>query len=264
MHGRPWTGVAQILRSDIYIGVSTFGRFSTKLGSRQVRNDPSQWIRCEGAFEPLVREQTFRAAARTMARNRGRKTDADILDKLRALHLRLGRLSARDVLAEPDIPTPPTLARRFGSFKSACERAGYVRPIFPYTWVHPTLVHRACDLFEDNQMAIINAGGRADVTGSGQPILIDGKMSMGVTCCRPMRTKAHTSWRIHLTPGYGIDFLLVKLLGIPDDSLAGYALLPASRFGAPTIYISQSRDRPWNHRFASLAELYGLLLASAR
>jgi len=43
MHGRPWTGtgVAQILRSDIYIGVSTFGRFSKKLGSRQVRNDQS-------------------------------------------------------------------------------------------------------------------------------------------------------------------------------------------------------------------------------
>ena len=150
-----------------------------------------------------MREQTFRAAARTMARNRGSKTDAEIWDKLRALHLRLGRLSARDVLAEPDIPTPPTLARRFGSFKSACELAGYVRPTFPYTWVHPTLVHRACDLFEDSQMAIINAGGRAEVTGSGQPILIDGKMSMGVTCCRPMRTRAHTSWRIHLTPGYG-------------------------------------------------------------
>jgi hypothetical protein len=262
IHGQPWTGtgVAQILRSENYVGVMIFGKASKKLGTREVQNDSSQWIRCENAIEPLVDRKTFEAAKRGMARRTWSQSDGDLLDKLRRLYERLGRLSIRDVLKEPGYPMPTTYRLRFGSFTRACELVGYRRPCIPYAGVHPTLVHRACALLEDAAAVIVADGGRAELDNLEHVVMVDGNLRLGATWCRPMHNTRNVNWRIRLHAGYDIDLLLVGLLRRPGDIGAGYALLADSRFGSTRdAYISEKRTSAANNRFATLPELYATI-----
>jgi DNA invertase Pin-like site-specific DNA recombinase len=258
MTGRPWSGilVAHVIRSEMYKGVLTYNRHSRKLGGRDVLNDKSEWIRCEGAIEPLIDERTFRTANRRLSERRWSKSDHQLIKMLAALQARTGRLSVRDTLAQPGFPVPTTFARRFGSFREACARAGYIRPRILYASVHPTLLFRACDLLDDAAAAIRSSGGRVDVSDLDRTLLIDGRFRLGATMVRPMSTTPHTTWRIRFRAGFDIDWLLVGLLN-RTDNLVGYALLSEARFGSTReAFISASRAREANNRFGALPELY--------
>lgn len=260
INGAPWTGVGvgQILRSEIYSGTMIFGRYSKKLGGRQVANDPATWIRCDDVIEPLIDKRTFRAARKGMAARQWRKSDEELLDLLRGLYQRLGRLSVRDVLKQPNFPMPTTYLLRFGSFTRACALAGYVRPKIAYASIYPSLLHRALSLLEDACAAIQNAGGRIEALGE-TALRVDSVCTVGVTMVRPVTYK-RMSWRVRLLERNSIDFLLVGLLDRFEGVAPGFALLPASRFSSSRdVYISQSRPNAPNNRFANLAELYSLL-----
>ncbi|MFC0304378.1 recombinase family protein [Rhizorhabdus histidinilytica] len=261
MTGRPWSGilVAHVIRSDMYRGVLTYNRHSRKLGGRDVLNDKSEWIRCEGAIEPLIDERTFRTANRRLSERRWSKSDHQLIKLLATLQARTGRLSVRDTLDQPGFPVPTTFARRFGSFREACALAGYIRPQILYASVHPTLLFRACDLLEDAATAIRSSGGRVEVSEVDRTLMIDGKYRLGATMVRTMSTAPHTTWRARLREGFDIDWLLVGLLN-RTDNLVGYAVLPESRFGKTRdVYISASRIRAANNRIESLSELYSIL-----
>jgi len=263
MTGQPWSGilVAHVIRSDMYMGVMTYNRHSRKLGGPDVPNDRSEWIRCEGAVEPLVDERTFRAATRRLSERSWSKSDYQLLKMLRDLQSRLGRLSVRDTLAQPEFPVPTTFARRFGSFREACARAGYTRPKILYASVHPTLLHRTCDLLEDAEAAIRKAGGRVEASETDRTLLVDGQYRLGATMVRPSTYAKHVTWRMRLRSGFDVDILLVALLD-RFDSLVGYALLPEGRFGSTRdVFISQSRSRDANNRFDALHNLYELIAA---
>jgi len=262
--GGRWTatGVGQILRSETYTGVLVYAKSSKKLGTREVANDPSQWIRCDGAIEPIVNQRLFDAAKRGLAARQWSQSDEQLLDKLRKLHQRLGRLSVRDVLKEPGFPMPTTYRHRFGSFTHACELVGYVRPTLPYAGIHPTLLFRAFDILEDAVAAIAGAGGVAEPIDGGL-LLIDGNERLGVTAHRPTTYAKYTTWRVLLRHGFGVDYLLVSLLDRFGGIQPGFALLPSSRFGqSRTAYISESRPRAANNRFDRLRNLYGLIAAA--
>src|SRR3546814_5859423 len=51
--------VHQILITDKYAGHNAWGRTSFKLKTRHVRNDPSEWIRQDGAFPAIVSQAQF-------------------------------------------------------------------------------------------------------------------------------------------------------------------------------------------------------------
>ena len=261
--GLPWSGIhiAHLIRSEMYMGVLTYNRHSRKLGGVEVLNDRSDWIRCEGAIEPLVDERTFRTANRRLSEHQWSKSDGQLLKMLADLHARIGRLSVRDTLAQHGFPVPTTFSRRFGSFKAACERAGYTRPRILYASIHPTLLYRACDLLDDAATAMRNSGARVEMSELDRTLLVDGRIRIGATMVRPSAYAKYTTWRILFRGGFDIDFLLVSLLDKFDGIQPGFALLPKSRFGVQgTAYISESRPRAANNRFVSLAELYPMIL----
>lgn len=262
--GDRWTATAvgQILRCEQYVGIGTYGRYSKKLGAKQVRNDRSLWIQHEGFIPPLIDHATFRAAKKGMAERQWRRTDDQLLGKLRDLYKREGCLSVRLVLAEPGMPTPPTYRLRFGSFTQACRMVGYERPSIPYASVHPTLLHDAVALLGAIEEHVLASGGRAEIATRDQVVIVDRTITLGATLCRSNPARSSGKWRIYLEADYGIDFLLVGLLDGMSDALSGYALLPSSRFGITrTAYISDSRRSERNYRFSSLNDLLPLIRA---
>lgn len=88
----------------------------------------SDWVLTPGAFEPVIEEATFAEAQRILHNRTICKTNEELLESLRALLKREGRLSHSVVRNSSDVPSPSTYRLRFGSLRRACEMIGYGRP----------------------------------------------------------------------------------------------------------------------------------------
>lgn len=129
--GSPWTGrrVGRVLRDPLAIGLQRHGRSRTVLGVREEEQDPSRWGEVQ-VFAPLVPPDTFRMAQERLQQlgGRSRHTDKEMIEGLRRLLRREGRLSASVVNACPEIPCARLYEVRFGTLGVAFQLAGYKRP----------------------------------------------------------------------------------------------------------------------------------------
>lgn len=127
--GRPWSmqTIDDVLRNEKYIGHNIYNRRSCKLAQKAVANPPEMWIRHENAFKGIVSPDIFARAQTVLAElERGRKvSDQELLDRLRALLRRKGRLTMKLMQAAEDVPDWTVYARRFGSIMNAYKLIGY-------------------------------------------------------------------------------------------------------------------------------------------
>jgi DNA invertase Pin-like site-specific DNA recombinase len=130
-HGNSrWTHhvVQQILSHPKYAGCNVFGRTTQKLGTPSVRVSQSEWIVKTSAFEPIVSPHVYEKAQQLLLNRTSNKSDAEILDALRRLLGRHGRLSLSLIRCSTQSPSPSTYRQRFGSLRRAYEMIGYGKP----------------------------------------------------------------------------------------------------------------------------------------
>ncbi len=117
--------VYNILTHPKYAGCNVFGRTSSKLHTPKVRLPQSEWVLTPGAFEPIVDAVTFAEAQKVLEKRMINKSDTGLLDSLRALLASEGRLSRHLIENSPDVSSPSTYQRRFGSLQRTYELVGY-------------------------------------------------------------------------------------------------------------------------------------------
>jgi DNA invertase Pin-like site-specific DNA recombinase len=124
-----WTHhtVAEVLTNPKYAGIHAYGRTTSRLYTPTVRLPKCDWVVSQGAFEPVVDYWTFADAQRILANRTTNKSDEELLDALKRLLVRHGRLSLSLVKESPDVPSPSTYRLRFGSLRKAYELIGYGR-----------------------------------------------------------------------------------------------------------------------------------------
>ena len=125
--GRPWIShsVQNILKNPVYTGSNTWARTSQKFHGRPVRLDREHWIAKSDAFSAIIDQRTFQRTQRVL-RTRNRKwSDAELLDKLRWLLARKGRVSQNLVETTKGFPCSKTFCSHFGSLCRSFELAGY-------------------------------------------------------------------------------------------------------------------------------------------
>jgi DNA invertase Pin-like site-specific DNA recombinase len=123
-----YMAVYNVLSHPKYMGCNVFGRTSQKLGARSVRTPKSEWVMTPGAFAPVVSEATFQEAQRILLNRTINKSNEDLLDALRLLLAREGRLSLQVIKRCPEVPSASAYRERFGSLRRAYELIGYGRP----------------------------------------------------------------------------------------------------------------------------------------
>jgi hypothetical protein len=123
-----YQAVYGILTHPKYAGCNVFGRTSSRLYAPSTKIPKSDWILTHRAFEPIVDQLTFLEAQRLLADRTINKSDEELLESLRVLLVREGRLSLRLIKNSPDTPSPSTYRHRFGSLRRAYELIGYGRP----------------------------------------------------------------------------------------------------------------------------------------
>ena len=145
---RPWTrsSIQQVLTNEKYIGNNVYNRSSYKLKQKRVKNPPEMWIRSNGAFEAIVNAQLFYQAQGIMLERQRRFSDEEMLDRLKHLYRKHGKLSGILIDETEGMPSSAVYRTRFRGLVRAYRLVGYhSRSRLP---VHP-----------DQQVSAANAQG---------------------------------------------------------------------------------------------------------
>ena len=126
--GWEWSAyrVRGILRNEAYIGYYVYARTRSPLHSRPIQNDRELWIRTK-ILPPIVSKTLFDAAQKRLPMRRSKAklyTDGDLLNVLRGILRKHGRVSAELIDSTPGAPSTGTFRKRFGSLTSAYRKIG--------------------------------------------------------------------------------------------------------------------------------------------
>lgn len=174
--GTPWSQrtLTLLLTNEAYAGVLVFNRQTQRLGARKAWNPKGSWLRIHGAIQPLVRTEMFEIAQRAIGSRFRRFSDIEMLDLLRGLLAREGRLSWNLVKDAEGVPCPQTYRDRFGSLKRAFQLVGYA-PKYPFSGAVARRVEARQARLEAAAMNGINSQAQRDPTADqgeadGRPI----------------------------------------------------------------------------------------------
>jgi DNA invertase Pin-like site-specific DNA recombinase len=125
--GRPWSRccVHQILANPKYIGSNVYNRRSTKLHQRVVRNPIDTWIRRDAAFKAIVPVAQYAQAQKVIQSRCRHLSDLEMLEHLKWLLRRAGKLTAKVINEDKTTPGACTYQQHFESLTRAYSLIGY-------------------------------------------------------------------------------------------------------------------------------------------
>ncbi|WP_119273116.1 recombinase family protein [Taklimakanibacter deserti] len=232
--GRRWTKgtIHQILINEKYIGNNVWNRISFKLKKLRVHNDPSMWVRANGAFPAVIDRQMFEAAQTIIAARSFRLSDSEMLTVLQQLFARQGLLSAIIIDEAEGLPSSSAYRSRFGSLLRAYSLVGY-RPRRDYRYIainqvlrrlHPDIMRSVLDGLE-------GAGALVDQVPLTDLVSVNGEFTLSVVIARCRRTQADAlRWKLRLDVGHLPDITVAVRMDAANRSPFDYYLLPRFDF----------------------------------
>jgi DNA invertase Pin-like site-specific DNA recombinase len=125
--GKRWTHhtVTEILTNLKYSGVNVWGRTTQRLRSNAKPVPVQQWITKEHAFEAVIDPKLFDRVQKRLARRAEHRSNEVLLDDLRHIWKRYGKITQQLVATSNITPAPSTYSHRFGSLLKAYDLIGY-------------------------------------------------------------------------------------------------------------------------------------------
>jgi DNA invertase Pin-like site-specific DNA recombinase len=228
--GRAWTRgtVHQVLTNEKYIGNNVYNKVSFKLKKKRVINPPDMWIRGDSVFEPIISPDLF-IKAQNIIRDRSRKfTNFELLEQLRVLLQREGRLSGLLIDESESMASSSVYRGRFNSLVRAYTLVGYT-PERDYQFIevnrqlrllHPKVVSDAVE-----RMARL--GGSVVRDQDTDLLTVNGEITASLVISRCRKTEAGGfRWFIRLDVSLSPDITIVIRMGADNREPLDYYLLP--------------------------------------
>ncbi|VTU20216.1 hypothetical protein SRS16CHR_02598 [Variovorax sp. SRS16] len=267
--GRNWTRwlVESILTNEKYIGVSVSGKTIRRLTSPAIYLPSEKWVRCEGAFEPLVSRELFEAVACVRQFNRRKLLcDEDLLEGLRGILRRKGTLSISLIRQEPAMPAVSTFANHFGSISGAYERLGFTMPTRRrFHDLDRALVQTKTDHIEQLLRSLNERGVRCSLHRN--VIRFKSQLAIEVLMCRHQEPMAYgcSGWRIAHRRNSGSSHVLALRMALGNQSMQDFVLLPRSEISNLPPFLRANRDEHVAaFRHADLAQVYAAIVEIAQ
>jgi hypothetical protein len=222
-----------------YVGVNVTNRQSAKLRGRRVNNPPDMWIRRDDAFQGIVDPDLYRKTeAEALARSCF-LTDEQLLELLRRLLRKHGKLSERLLKASPDMPCGQVYAMRFGGLAEAYRRVGY-QPYRNLSWVKRdqplALIRREFITRVVGTLRSLGASVQQDVRGQFLTINENLIVRISITRCRALRQI--NSWRFQLRSPAQPDVTVFARLAPGNETILDYFCVPRSKKNLAQITVS--------------------------
>lgn len=261
--GRQWTRatVHQVLVNEKYIGNNVWNRVSHKLKGRRRVNPPFEWIRHDGAFDPVVDPALFQAA-QARIRDRSRFfSDADLLDFLRGILDTQGHVSGL-LIDEVELgPSSSTYRQRFGSLVRAYELIGYSSGRdFRYIEINRSLRKMYPALIEEAISGISQIGGQVHRDSGTDLLTVNEEFTASLCIVRCHDTPAGSfRWHIRFDMGLRPDITVAIRMNQTNSGILDYYLLPRFDMDALHVRLEESNGIALDaYQFCDLEALFFL------
>ena len=261
--GRPWRAgsVHEVLTNEKYIGNNIFNRRSFKLKQKRVRNPPSKWVRAEGVFDAIVDRAMFNAAQDIIVERSRRFTNEEMLERLRELYQRHGRLSGIVIDEVENGPSSGAYRHRFGSLLRAYALVGYT-PAMDYRHIEVNRFLRRLfpTTVEDMLRHIRELGGTIRRELESGLVVVNDEFTVSMIIARCQETKAGSyRWTIRLETGLSPDITIAARMAPGNGEILDYYLLPTIDMDSARLRLSEDNGIGLDvYRYETLERLYDL------
>jgi len=261
--GRPWTRgtVHQVLTNEKYIGNNVYNKRSFKLKKKRVINSPDMWIRKDNVFEPIIAPELF-LKAQAIVRERSRKfTNDELLEQLRTLLKREGRLSGLLIDESESMASSSVYRTRFDSLMRAYTLVGYT-PERDYQFIetnrqlrlmHPKVISDAIE-----RMRVV--GGSVVRDSATDLLTVNGEFSASLIISRCRQTDAGAlRWLIRFDQGLNPDITVAIRMDTANREALDYYLLPRAALAPEKLTLAESNGVSLDtYRFETLDFFIGM------
>jgi DNA invertase Pin-like site-specific DNA recombinase len=262
--GRVWQGatILKILRNEKYVGTNVYSRTTSKLDGGWSQLPKEQWIRIPNSFEPVVDRRVFAAVQQKLARIRSRPSRSELVDGLRKVLARAGRLNPAVLRHYRSAPSIEQVMREFGSLYGAYQVIGYPPNLDPERSANRhaerMMERRVAECTTDRLRELGHQVWYEKHTGT---LCIDGALRLQLVIRRPWLVHSDLPYWVARWPDcFAIDFLVYGRIERASNELLDFHLLPQGSLpkGEYTVLYrdGQSHFEPYRHSdLRSLVEL---------
>jgi len=261
--GREWTKgcVHQVLTSEKYVGNNVYNRISYKLKKKRVVNTPDMWIRGNAAFESVIPEELF-IKVQNIIQERSRKfTNDELLEHLRGLLARKGRLSGLLIDEEENMPSSSVYRHRFSSLIQAYGLIAY-DPERDYRFIETNRQLRLMypKVVADVTDRIRGLGGVIDTNPSSDLMTVNNEFTASLVIARcSQRASGSFRWLIRLDAGLLPDITVAVRMDSENSCPLDYYLLPSIDLKFQNLILNEQNRLDLDvYRFDTLDFFFGM------
>ena len=229
--GRSWTRgtVHQVLTNEKYIGNNVYHRTSFKLKRKHVLNPPEMWIRADHAFPAVVDAMTFAKAQETILARAKRYSDDEMLQTLKELWSRHGRISGLLIDEQDSMPSSAAFRHRFGSLIRAYQLVGYTpRTDYSFLEINRDLRGRHPEVVQEVITRLSTMGVAVERDPATELLVLDHELTVSLVLSRCLRTEAGSSrWMLRFEEGLRPDLTISVRMDETNQAIKDYYLFPA-------------------------------------
>jgi hypothetical protein len=234
--------VCEVLTNEKYVGNNLFNRTSGKMKNKAKPNPESEWVRKERAFEPVVDGERFYTVQGIYRERNKKSTDEELLQGLRDLYARQGRLSALIIDEANFLPPSSLFSNRFGGLLRAYQMIGYT-PAHDYKYIaiNQRLRVLHAEIVADVVRRIESLCGRQIPVDQKSCLLeLNHNLSVSVVISRCFTTPAGTRrWKIRFDSGLHPDITVAVRMDTCNEAIHDYYILPALEFSQGQLKLSE-------------------------
>lgn len=260
---RLWTrgSVHQLLINEKYIGNNVWARTSCKLKGTHVHNAPSEWIRADGAFAPIVSPELFEAARSIVEQRSAKLSDDEMLALLTKIFNQNGYLSGLIIDEAEGCPSSSSFRTRFGSLLRAYALVGF-SPDHDYRYLETNRTLRAMypGIIQSVLDGIAESGGSVELDAETDLLRINGEFTASLVIVRCFQTSAGTTrWKLRLDTKLKPDITVAIRMDAANEQPNDYFVLPRLDMREAVLRLAEYNGLSLDaYRFDSLTPFFRL------
>jgi DNA invertase Pin-like site-specific DNA recombinase len=264
---RIWTAgmIRWMLQNETYIGNLVYNRISNTLHQGARKNSPERWVRCKGMFEPIVSPELFAQAQQIMEEDYLRLSNDELLERLRILLVKRGRLTAALLDDTPGAPSSSVYVNRFGSIRNAFRLIGYSsRRQCDYIDARALLEAKLLDVVAATTRRLEELGAQAEFDEGTHTMVVNTRLAVSFRVARHYRFAGKTPmWHVFRRCYLPAGLIAALRMDAANANIIDYLVLPTTEMRKQRISVSDSAgSRLGTYRVATLDGVISAIMAT--
>ncbi len=247
--GRKWNvnAVIRTLQQTKYMGVQIWGRSTEALSTPRRPVPRENWVISNTRFEPIVSKELFDRAQTAFAELTHRLTKEEMLEKLRRIIRKHGRLTRKLIDNAPNCPGLKTYYKRFGGLRNVYVQLGLrlgekaaaaLSRRQQMLFVRDALVERILETFPE-QLSIVRRNRRVRIRFK---LRCTGLLfSLVIGRWHPMRS-GRARWIFRFPESERRNLSIVALLEENNENIRELRVMPHMNYSSWQLQVTEGSD----------------------